>query len=129
MPRRRCYANRGRFHPRRVATPSPHSAVAQRVGGASLTPAQHVRCCHPGKFQQGFGAAQIPVLFVPPGVKVTFLNNDTAHRLQPDGTDGLMHEPNNLRPGQTYTQTLTGTGTVPFHCHIHPNMIGEIRVK
>jgi plastocyanin len=79
-----------------------------------------------------FGAASFPMVYVAAGTKVTFLNNDTiAHRVHADGTDGFNHEANNLAPGATYTETLTGnaTTTIPFRCHIHPNMVGQIVLK
>ena len=78
-----------------------------------------------------FGAAAIPVTFVAPGTKVTFVNNDTIqHRIHADGTGGIAHEPNNMAAaGGTYTQTINATGDISFYCHIHPGMKGKISVK
>lgn len=80
-----------------------------------------------------FGAASTPVKVKSGVTKITFVNGDgIEHRIHADGTDGLAHEPNNMAAsGGSYTQTLTSTvkGAVNFHCHIHPNMIGQIMVQ
>jgi plastocyanin len=79
-----------------------------------------------------FGAQSIPTLFVAPGTKVTFVNADTInHEIHSDGTLGVAHEGGQLMAGgaNSYTQTFSGTGTLQFRCHIHPNMLGQIVVK
>jgi plastocyanin len=78
-----------------------------------------------------FGAASIPVLFVSPGTKVTFINGDSInHEIHSDGTLGIQHEGGPLQSnGGSYTQTFKGKGTFDFRCHIHPNMKGQIVVQ
>jgi plastocyanin len=81
--------------------------------------------------KMAFGAYPIPVKLIGTGTKVTFVNNDTIqHRIHADGTGGLSHEPNNMAAnGGTYSDTLVSAGPIPFHCHIHPNMMGQIVVQ
>ena len=80
-----------------------------------------------------FGAATTPVKVKSGITKITFVNGDgIEHRIHADGTDSLAHEPNNMAAsGGAYTQTLTNEvkGAVNFHCHIHPNMMGQIMVE
>jgi plastocyanin len=79
-----------------------------------------------------FGAQSIPTIFVAPGTKVTFVNDDTInHEIHSDGTLGIAHEggPLQANAANTYTQTFNGKGTFNFRCHIHPNMRGQIVVK
>jgi plastocyanin len=79
-----------------------------------------------------FGADSIPTVFVAPGTKVTFINNDTInHEIHSDGSLGINHEggPLMANGANTYTQTFNATGTFNFRCHIHPNMLGQIVVK
>ena len=79
-----------------------------------------------------FGAQSIPTVFVAPGTKVTFLNQDSInHEIHSDGTLGIQHEGGPLLANEanSYTQTFNGTGTYNFRCHIHPNMKGQIVVQ
>jgi plastocyanin len=79
-----------------------------------------------------FGAKSFPVYQIAPGTKVTFVNEDSInHEIHSDGTLGIQHEPGPLQANaaNSYTQTFNGTGTFDFHCHIHPNMQGQIVVK
>jgi plastocyanin len=34
-----------------------------------------------------------------------------------------------LSPGQTFSRTFTAAGTFPYHCAIHPNMVGTVIVQ
>ncbi len=79
-----------------------------------------------------FGSSSLPVLFVSPGTKVTFVNEDNInHEIHSDGSLGIQHEggPLMANAGNSYTQTFNGKGTFNFRCHIHPNMLGQIVVK
>ncbi len=73
---------------------------------------------------------QIPVRFVSPGTTITWVNDDSvAHRIHADNINGFDHEPNDMGPGGgTYSVQVTGPGTYQYHCHIHPQMTGEIDV-
>jgi plastocyanin len=81
---------------------------------------------------EAFGAQTIETVFVAPGTKITFVNADAInHQIHSDGTLGVAHEggPLMANGGNAYTQTLNGTGTLNFRCHIHPGMRGQIVVK
>jgi plastocyanin len=63
---------------------------------------------------------------VAPGTTVTWTNNDTeAHTVTAD--DGLF-DSGVLEPGQSYSTWLGGSGTVTYHCEIHPEMKGSVVV-
>jgi plastocyanin len=60
------------------------------------------------------------------GTTVTWTNNDTeAHTVTAD--DGLF-DSGVLEPGQSYSTWLGGSGTVTYHCEIHPDMKGSVVV-
>jgi plastocyanin len=57
---------------------------------------------------------------------VTWTNEDTeAHTVTAD--NGLF-DSGVLEPGQSYSTWLGGSGTVPYHCDIHPDMKGSVVV-
>jgi plastocyanin len=65
-------------------------------------------------------------LNVAAGTTVTWTNNDTeAHTVTAD--DGLF-DSGVLEPGQSYSTWLGGSGTVSYHCEIHPDMKGSVVV-
>lgn len=64
---------------------------------------------------------------VPQNSTVTITNDDTtAHTAT--ANDGSF-DTGVIQPGQSATITVTQTGDIPFHCTIHPNMIGVIHVE
>ncbi|HUS63008.1 MAG TPA: plastocyanin/azurin family copper-binding protein, partial [Kofleriaceae bacterium] len=81
---------------------------------------------------EAFGAVSMPTIFVAPGTKVTWVNQDGInHQIHSDGNLGIAHEggPLQANGANAYTQTFNGTGTYNYRCHIHPNMKGQIVVK
>jgi plastocyanin len=65
-------------------------------------------------------------LNVAKGTTVTWTNADTeAHTVTAD--DGLF-DSGVLQPGQSYSVWLGGSGTVAYHCKIHPDMKGSVVV-
>jgi plastocyanin len=65
-------------------------------------------------------------LNVAPGTTVTWTNNDTeAHTVTAD--NGLF-DSGVIEPGQSYSTWLGGSGTVSYHCEIHPDMKGSVVV-
>jgi plastocyanin len=65
-------------------------------------------------------------LNIAPGTTVTWTNGDTeAHTVTAD--DGLF-DSGVLEPGQSYSTWLGGSGTVSYHCDIHPDMKGSVVV-
>jgi plastocyanin len=60
------------------------------------------------------------------GNSVTWINNDNVtHTSTADG--GAWHSL--IAPGRTFTRTFTTTGSFPYHCTIHPGMVGTIEVQ
>jgi plastocyanin len=65
-------------------------------------------------------------LNVAAGTTVSWTNGDTeAHTVTAD--DGLF-DSGVLEPGQSYSTWLGGSGTVAYHCEIHPDMQGSVVV-
>jgi plastocyanin len=65
-------------------------------------------------------------LSVAPGTTVIWTNGDTeAHTVTAD--NGLF-DSGVLEPGQSYSTWLGGSGTVAYHCKIHPDMKGTVVV-
>jgi plastocyanin len=61
------------------------------------------------------------------GGDVRWVNGDgTSHQITSD--NGAFPASNLIRPGDTYSITLTAAGTYHYHCAIHPNMVGTITV-
>ena len=70
-----------------------------------------------------FDPAQLDVTA---GTTVTWTNEDTeAHTVTAD--NGLF-DSGVLEPGQSYSIWLGGSGTVTYHCDIHPDMKGSVVV-
>jgi plastocyanin len=61
------------------------------------------------------------------GTQVSFLNLDnTAHTTTANA--GTWNSPN-IAPGGRFNVTLTTAGTYPYHCSIHPGMVGTVTVQ
>ena len=68
-----------------------------------------------------------PILSVPVGTTVTWVNHDEEPHTVTSGTGafssaGLVNE-------DTFVQTFTKPGTYPYYCAIHPYMKGTLIVK
>src|SRR5215210_3184753 len=67
-----------------------------------------------------------PNAAIAPGDKITWINKGSApHTVTAD--DGSF-DSGLLNPGDTYTVAFLGSGTVTYHCAIHPNMVGSVTV-
>src|SRR5829696_5273167 len=67
-----------------------------------------------------------PDTAVASGDKITWINEGSApHTVTAD--DGSF-DSGVLNPGDTYTVTFLGSGTVAYYCTIHPNMVGSVSV-
>jgi plastocyanin len=73
-----------------------------------------------------------------PSVTVRWVNGDisggdytsgtaTAHSITSD--DGAFTPSGTLGGNATYSVTLTATGSYPYHCGIHPTMVGTVTVN
>jgi plastocyanin len=66
-------------------------------------------------------------LNVSAGTTVTWTNNDAmTHTVT---SDGGLFDSGNVGAGKTYSRIFSSTGTFPYHCTIHPGMLGTITVK
>jgi plastocyanin len=64
---------------------------------------------------------------IPQGTTITWINKDSnTHKIVSD--TGLFTSPD-LSNGQSYSYTFTQAGTYPYHCSLHPNMVGTIIVQ
>jgi len=69
------------------------------------------------------------------GDTVTWTNNESPdaspesreHNI--NANDGSFTTPSNLAPGQSFSYTPQSAGTIPYHCNIHPQTFGELRVS
>ena len=65
-------------------------------------------------------------LLVSTGTTVTWTNRDSvAHTSTANG--GAWN--GNLAPGSSFSFTFQTAGTFPYHCTIHPNMVGVVTVQ
>lgn len=63
------------------------------------------------------------------GTTVRWTNDDsTDHTVTSDGGGGPLDSAN-LPPGGTYEHTFDTVGSFPYHCTIHPSMMGSITVE
>ena len=80
-----------------------------------------------GASSQTTGAYSPNPLTVSVGTVVSFLNSDTTTHTST--ADGGAWSSSNLAPGRRFNVTLSTAGRFPYHCQIHPNMIGTITVQ
>lgn len=62
------------------------------------------------------------------GTKVTWTNNDSVPHTITSDSGALLNSPV-LSPGQSFSFTFVNSGTVNYHCKIHPSMRGSIIVE
>src|ERR671911_304773 len=70
-----------------------------------------------------FNPAQLNVA---PGTTVTFVNNDTEPHTAT--ADNGVFDTGVLEPGYSFDVFFDGSGTVTYHCELHPHMQGSIIV-
>ncbi|MEN8041582.1 MAG: cupredoxin family copper-binding protein [Actinomycetota bacterium] len=90
----------------------------------------------PSTSPPGFGPLDVVIdnfeftpasLDVKVGDTVTWTNNqDTTHTVDSSVDGGWSSGV--LEPGDTFSFTFTEAGSFPYHCSIHPAMIGDIQV-
>src|ERR671915_1744312 len=91
--------------PAQSTTPAPNSTTTVDIRDHAFNPAQ---------------------LNVAPGTTVTFVNNDTEPHTAT--ADNGVFDTGVLEPGQSLDVFLDGSGTVTYHCELHPEMQGSIVV-
>ena len=69
-------------------------------------------------------------LTVKAGSPVTWVNQgNTAHQVVSDKSSAVQFSSNEMQRGYSYSFTFTKPGTYPYHCSIHPSMVGTIIVE
>jgi plastocyanin len=91
--------------PAESTTPAPNSTTTVDIRDHAFNPAQ---------------------LNVAPGTTVTFVNNDTEPHTAT--ADNGLFDTGVLEPGSSFDVFFDGSGTVPYHCELHPDMQGSIVV-
>ncbi len=61
------------------------------------------------------------------GMSVTWVNNDNISHTSTSDTG--MWSSGNIAPGGQFSATFAASGTFPYHCAIHPNMVGTVVVQ
>src|SRR5918994_3322398 len=91
--------------PAESTTPAPDSTITVDISNHAFNPAQ---------------------LNIAPGTTVTFVNNDTEPHTAT--ADNELFDTGVLRPGESSWVLFDGSGTVTYHCELHPDMKGSIVV-
>jgi plastocyanin len=71
-------------------------------------------------------AFDLAQLNIAPGTTVTFVNKDTEPHTAT--ADNELFDTGVLRPGESSWVLFEGSGTVTYHCELHPDMKGSIVV-
>ncbi|HEY7172466.1 MAG TPA: plastocyanin/azurin family copper-binding protein [Vicinamibacterales bacterium] len=61
------------------------------------------------------------------GTTVTWMNNDTVTHTA-TGNTGLF-DSGPIAPNQQFSRTFSTVGSFPYHCTIHPGMVGTVTVQ
>ena len=61
------------------------------------------------------------------GGTVTWTNNDSATHTS-TGNSGTW-DSGPIAPGGTFSRTFSSAGTFPYHCTLHPGMVGTVTVQ
>ena len=94
------------------STPAPSgSAVSIAVGARTLT-------------TTAFSPNPVTVAV---GGTVTWTNNDSITHTST--SDSGVWNSGGIGAGQSFSQTFPTAGTFPYHCSLHPNMVGTITVQ
>ncbi len=93
---------------------------------ATTTNAKHVTVQLQGS---AFSPTQIHVT---PGTTVTWKNDDEVTHTVTSGRNGKpdgMFDSKDLTPGKSFSYTFKKSGTYPYYCVYHPNMVGTVIVS
>ena len=103
-------------------TPSPTPAPAPTSGGPTSTVA--IQAGAEALGNRAYAPAELNVAV---GTSVTWTNNDsgshTADSDAPGWNSGI------IPPRGTFSVTFQTAGTFPYHCSIHPGMVGRVTVR
>jgi plastocyanin len=91
--------------PAENTTPAPNSVTTVDIRDHAFNPAQ---------------------LNVAPGTTIRFVNNDIEPHTAT--ADNGLFDTGVLQPGSSFDVFLDGSGTVTYHCELHPDMQGSVVV-
>jgi plastocyanin len=126
----------------RLAVISTLSAVAIACGGYSSSPTSPSPTPSPAPTPGApSSSVLIPVgaeslgnraftpgnLEIPVGTTVTWTNTDTASHTSTSNAAGWNS--GTLAPGRQFSFAFQTAGTFPYHCAIHPGMVGTVVVR
>jgi plastocyanin len=90
--------------------------------GLASAPAAHAQSVVTAQFQ-AFSPGQVDVL---PGETIRWQNvSDRTHTVT---ADDESFDSGDLLPGTTFEHAFAAPGSFPYHCRIHPGMVGEVDV-
>jgi len=101
------------------STPSPSPSP-------SPTPGQPVSIVRNSSTLTTTAFAPSPIA-VAAGSTVTWTNNDTTAHTS-TAADGSWNS-GTIAPGASFSRTFPSAGTFPYHCTIHPGMVGTVTVQ
>jgi plastocyanin len=99
-------------------TPSPTPAPAQPSSSVTIPV---------GAAVLGDRAFAPPEVNVEVGTTVTWMNTDRDSHTSTSDVPGWNS--GTISPGQQFSFTFQGAGTFPYHCSIHPGMVGRVVVR
>jgi plastocyanin len=99
-------------------TPNPNPTPAPGANGVAI---------QSGAQSLGSAAYKPNPITVAVGTTVSWTNGDAiAHTVTSDG--GVFNS-NTLGPGASFSYMFSTAGTFPYHCTIHPGMVGSVVVQ
>jgi len=104
------------------ATPSPSPSPAPAPGGPSASVAIPI-----GAETLGNRAFAPDALSVAVGTTVTWTNSDAVAHTSTSNAPGWNS--GSIAPGGQFSVAFPTAGTFPYHCAIHPGMIGSVVVQ
>ncbi len=103
------------------------AVVAAALAGAVAAPAQMHHSPQGAGVDVRFSAFGPQGLDILPSETVTW-RNVSERRHSVDADDGSFAS-GDLQPGDLFTRTFDTVGTYPYHCTVHPGMVGEVDVR
>jgi plastocyanin len=118
-----------------LLTPAALLACSVDGGNGSSTPSSDVLIVQDADLKGTNAYSPNPyTISLADGGEVRWGNNDRGTGYGSSGTthtvvaDDASFNSGNIPPGGTFTHTFVGTGTVMYHCSIHPTMHGTIQI-
>lgn len=119
-----------------LLTPAVLLACSEDGSPGSSTPASDVLIVQDADLKGTNAYSPNPyTISLADGGEVRWGNNDRGDGYGNGGTthtvvaDDVSFNSGNIAPGGTFTHTFVGTGTVAYHCSIHPTMQGTIQIN